>query len=379
MQIDITVHSDPGVVRDEWLALQSTGLTTLYQTYEWCTAWLDTIGRADGVNPQIVVGRGAGGKAVFILPLVIQQHGNYRIVEWLGSNVATYGYGIYDSAFLADGGSGMAPYWPSVLSSLPATDAIWLNHLPAAWRGHPHPLATLFSTRSANQTHQISLKPCYDELYASKRSSSSRRGASRRDRQLCAAGEVKFGRPEDKTRRDQLIDEMIIQQTCQLAARGVHNVFDDGITNFLKKMSELTPDSQVSIFPQYLEVNGRLVAAKLGFVFDGTYWAMISSLDAAELHKFSPGDYALRRTIAACCERELEVFDFATGDSDYKHHWSDSSIALHEIIQARSARGVLWTTAKRASIDAKRIVKNSTYLWPKLAKLRKATLGSVDS
>ena len=374
-QIDITVHWDLAELREDWMTLQSAGATTLYQTYEWCHAWHDTIGMPNGVQAQIVAGRGTDGKIKFILPLATRQHGSYRIVEWLAAQIATYGLGVYDPLFLAQSAQGLAPYWKAIVAALPDADGIWLNHLPETWCGRAHPLGALFTTRSANQTHQITLQPNYAELYETKRSASSRRGAQRRDKQLEAVGDVTFGLPASDADAEQLIDEMIEQHARYLAVRGVHNVLDGGTADFLKQLTRLKSDSQVSIFPQYLHVDGKLVSAKLGFIFDRVYWAMISSLDAADLHRYSPGDYALRKTIAACCERGLETFDFATGDSSYKDHWSDCSISLHEIIQARTARGMLWAAAKRASIDAKRVVKNSAFLWPKLTRFRKTALG----
>ncbi|NNE21915.1 MAG: GNAT family N-acetyltransferase, partial [Rhizobiales bacterium] len=295
-QIDIQVHLDPAELREDWMALQSAGATTLYQTYEWCLAWYNTIGRPNGVQAQIVTGRGADGKIKFILPLAIRQHGSYRIAEWLAAQIATYGLGVYDPSFLAQSALGLTPYWKAIVAALPDADGIWLNHLPETWNGRPHPLSALITTRSANQTHQIALQPNYAELYATKRSANSRRGAQRRDKQLEAVGDVTFGLPASDAEADRLIDEMIKQHARYLAARGVHNVLEDGTADFLKQLTRLTSDSQVSIFPQYLHVDGKLVSTKLGFIFDRVYWAMISSLDAADLHKYSPGDYALRKT-----------------------------------------------------------------------------------
>ncbi|MDH3742766.1 MAG: hypothetical protein OER56_14335, partial [Hyphomicrobiales bacterium] len=65
-QIDITVHWDLAELREDWMTLQSAGATTLYQTYEWCHAWHDTIGMPNGVQAQIVAGHGTDGKIKFI-------------------------------------------------------------------------------------------------------------------------------------------------------------------------------------------------------------------------------------------------------------------------------------------------------------------------
>ncbi len=373
--ISIDVHTDFAPIRDGWLALQSDGISTLYQTYEWCSTWFDAIGKTSGIEPQIVTGRDGNGRLVFILPFCINQHGGYRVIEWMAPAIATYGFGVYDQSFISERDA-LIPYWPRIVSELASCDAIWLRHLPVQWRGVPHPLGRIFTTQSANQTHQITLRPDYDELYVKKRSPDSRRKAKKRDERLLAAGKVTFGSPQTRDAGDTLIDQTIAQHTEHLAARGVHKVLEDGAARFLKQMSKCDQGSAVSILPQYLLVDDELVAAKIGFVYDGVYWAMISSLGGQKaLKKFSPGDFALREIIQACCDNGLELFDFATGDSTYKQHWCDSSVALHEIISARTARGMLWVAAKRAAIDTKRVIKNSPYLWTKLSRLRQVALG----
>ena len=379
MEISVHLETDIDACRDDWLALQSRGATTLYQTFEWCSTWQRVAGTARGSQPLIVIGRGNSGEPVFILPLSIETHGSCRVIEWMAGNVVSYGFGLFDTRFLSQDGKPLEVLWSDILAVLPPCDCIWLRHLPEDWHGFRHPLSGLFSTKSANVTHQISLSSSFDELYAAKRSSSSRRGAHKRDKKLKAAGDLAFGTPQDAAETCALIDAIIAQQAEQLALRGIHNPIDPAAGEFLKAMASGDPKrNSVDILPQFLKVDGELIAAKLGFVFDDTYWAIISSLGGERLQKFSPGDYALRRLIESCCERGLATLDFATGDSDYKHHWADRSIELHELFYAQSAKGKLWCARKRAAVSVKRHIKSSTFWWPKLLKLRRLVLGSAS-
>ena len=379
MQIDIKVHGSIDSVRDDWQRLQGAGVTTLYQTLEWCEAWLATFGETKRPELAIVSGHDNSGTVKFILPLVLSDHGSTRVVEWLAADFATYGWGLFEPDLAASGGEQFAALWPKIVEALPSSDAIWLKHLPARWKGNAHPLSGMFTTPSPNKTYQITLERDYETLYKAKRSSSSRRHAGKRDRRLLEGRDVRLAPPSDVDEGIRLIDEMLVQHKQRLAREGIHNVLDGETADFLKRLADLEDGCPVTMLPLYLTVDERLVAAKIGFVFDGIYWAIVSSLDAGELHRYSPGDFALRRTIKACCERGLTMFDFATGDSDYKQHWADGSIELHELIQPLTARGTLWSAAKRASIDAKRALKNSAYLWPKLVQLRRATLGEKSS
>lgn len=377
--IAIAVHSRTEHVREQWLDLQKGGLSSVYQSYDWCQAWLDVFARDLNVEPCVVTGRDVSGRLRFVLPLSRSRSGGQWIIEWLGAEFATYGLGVYDRDFASTTTSGeVGLIWRDILAALDGSaDIIWLRNMPAVWHGIKHPLAPLFTVRSANQTHQFRLQPDYDSLYVAKRSASSRRGSRKRDKKLFASGTVGFCGNGNAAATDALIAATLRQQAQLLAYRGVHNIFPDQTVQFLSRIAAFDASRQVQLLPVFLMHDETLIAAKLGVVYDNIYWAMVSSLTADETYRrVSPGDLALRELIRRCCDQGVELFDFATGDAEYKDHWSDSSTTLHDSLQARSASGVAWVTAKRAAIDVKRLIKNSPFLWPKLQSLRRTVLGA---
>ncbi|MGH6907836.1 MAG: GNAT family N-acetyltransferase, partial [Aestuariivirga sp.] len=129
------------------------------------------------------------------------------------------------------------------------------------------------------------------------------------------------------------------------------------------------------LLPYPLKFRGESLAVMLGGFHASTYWALISSLSAADLQKYSPGDLALRRTIEACCARGLASFDFAAGDTDYKLHWTDEVIALQALLAASNLRGLAWVCMMGAATLAKRLLKQSPLLRNIAMSLRKALLG----
>ena len=80
-------------------------------------AWLETAGAAAGAKPVIIVGRDPTGDLLFLLPFSIRRRQGCRVLEWMGGQQMTYGYGLYDRRFLRRAGRWFATEGWSVLSA----------------------------------------------------------------------------------------------------------------------------------------------------------------------------------------------------------------------------------------------------------------------
>src|SRR4051794_10478533 len=88
--IELGIHTDIAAAEADWRALQSPMGCSVFQTYEWLSAWQRHVGARNGVTPCIVIGRDASDSALFILPLAIQATGVARQLTWLGSELCDY-------------------------------------------------------------------------------------------------------------------------------------------------------------------------------------------------------------------------------------------------------------------------------------------------
>src|SRR5207249_11331833 len=93
--VRLAVHSEVGELEKEWLDFQVHASGTLYQTYQWCRGWQDTVGPTRGVEPRIITGRETGGRLLFILPFGLRRAHGLRILEWHAGRQCSYGYGLY--------------------------------------------------------------------------------------------------------------------------------------------------------------------------------------------------------------------------------------------------------------------------------------------
>jgi CelD/BcsL family acetyltransferase involved in cellulose biosynthesis len=215
------------------------------------------------------------------------------------------------------------------------------------------------------------LRRDFEGLYAEKRSGETRRGNRKRDARLAQCGDVKFGLPESPDEAHKLLDQMFIHQESRLAESGIHGVFGAAEREFVHRLADIDN----VLLPYYLTINGELAAMMLGGKFDGTFWALISSLNPKLARKHSPGDAALRKMIEACCISGLRCLDLSSGDTPYKFHWADKAIPLREAIHFLTLRGAVWSLGAFGAALSKRIIKQSPTLWPLYQRLRAGLRG----
>jgi CelD/BcsL family acetyltransferase involved in cellulose biosynthesis len=373
--LTLSLHTRIDEIEVLWKGFEKTSQTTFYQTYLWCRAWIETAGKASGSETRVVVATFPGGETAFILPLQIRRRWGVRVLEWLSAPHNGYGHGLFAPSFMAEAQGWFAEHWPEVVAIAGPCDAVALTDMPERTNGLPHPFSQLFNVAGANRSYGMALQPSFDNVYAAKRSGETRRHDRRKLDALKARGEVAFGLPAGRAAVHETLSLMFIQQEQRLAEHGVHGVFGATERSFIHRLAELEDESDPVLLPYRLSFNGETLAVMLGARYGGTFWALISSLGAHDLRKYSPGDLALRKTIEACCEAGLHRFDFAAGDTSYKLHWADETVNLQALIQAANFRGLPFVFAIAAKIALKRLIKKSPASRRLLETLRTALLG----
>jgi CelD/BcsL family acetyltransferase involved in cellulose biosynthesis len=374
-RVAVEICRNADAIEAEWLSFQARAAGTFFQTYQWCKTWLETAGAAVGAEPLIILGRDPSGDLLFLLPFAARDYHGCRVLEWMGGQQMTYGYGLYDRRFLRQAGPWFATEGWSILSELPGIDAIDLAEMPLAWEGHEHPLKSWFSFAGPNFSYLLALSGDYEQIYARKRSGETRRGNRRRDAKLMKAARIEFGLAHERSHMHQLVEDMFEQQRSRLAESGIHGVFNAHEREFVHRLIDLPDAMQPTLLPYYMLADGELEAVALGGHHGGGYWALISSLGSPRLRRYSPGDALLRRTIEACCARGLKFFDFSSGSFDYKLAWADQSVRLYYAVRGLTWRGYAWVLARSLALAAKRLIKRTPLLWNTLSTTRRTLLG----
>lgn len=371
--ITLELYGDFASLEKDWRGLQEKGVCSFYQSFEWCSAWHHTLGVAKKSEPVLVCARNGRGKCVFILPLARQSIGASKIVTWVGVPELTYGFGIYDRDFLANAQARLQELWPRIIDKLKPADAIWLCDQPEILSGQNNPLSFVFTQQNPNRGYRVALNGSYDELFANKRSASSRRGIRKRDKKLQDSGDLKFGLPNSLEEARNVIDRMLDHQSQRLAAKGVTNFYSEQRKSFLYRLVDMRDGSdELILLPYHLTVDGHVVAVMLGGQFQNIYWALIASLTPdTKFHALSPGDYALRATIKDLCDKGFDVLDFAAGDTDYKLHWRDETIQLFDTIVPLTFKGRVWAALRSGRIYLKNTIKKNRVFFDLALRIRK--------
>ena len=359
-----------------WRLAEQSGISTVYQSFDWCNTWLETVGVSRGISPLIVVGQTVFGETKFILPLQLRRGVGFSIVESLTAPQGAYAYGLFQKTFLEEGSSiWFGNHFPDVIAALPHHDVFRLSDSPAHMNGFANPLLSCGGFLAANQSHVMQLQGDFQVLLETKRTSETRRSLRKRDNKLEAAGKLEFGLPASAAEAQALLETMFAHQEKRLAEAGVHNVFSAQEREFIYNLSKVTSSKGTLLRPYFLRLNGDVQAVLLGAHFGNCYWALISSLAESHYLKLSPGDYALRAMLKSLCEDGTTRLDFAAGDTAYKLNWSDQTVPLHLVLRASSICGLLVSSAMLLREKAKRFIKQNIALRDFSFKVRKLLSG----
>lgn len=370
-RLNVAVCQRAEPLREEWLALQETGWVTPYQSFDWVNTWQTAISDVSGEDVRIVTVRDDAGVLHAIFPFAVHNAWGTRVVRWLSESQINYGMPVMSKAFADNIAPDAQWLFGELMSKLEDVDAIHLDKQPAHWGARPNPLTSLFTDVGANSTYLFNLAPDFDELYRQKRSKSTRRNNKRRDVKLEKLGSLEFGLPETPEQSAHVIDTLFKFVESRLAEKGIKDPYGKTGQTFYHALSRLPKDATLQLSPFFLTVGGEIVSVMMGSEFQGVFSGLVCSITDGPQKEFSPGDAALRRTIQACCEKDLKKFDFSAGHSDYKMHWAEDVIPLHDTLHSVTGAGYKYVAIARPGLGTKRLIKRSDWLWRTLKQARK--------
>jgi CelD/BcsL family acetyltransferase involved in cellulose biosynthesis len=371
--VELAVHHDLAAVEPVWRSVQEHGACTAFQSFEWLSAWQHHVGALAGVTPCIVVARNSEGAPLLILPLAVQTRGFVRELTWLGSDLCDY-----NAPLLASGHSAPADFmslWQRIVAQLQSDprsrhDLVRLEKMPPVIGEQPNPMAVLPANLNPSGSYVTKLGTNWDEFYAAKRSSSTRRRDRSKRKHLGEFGEVKFVSADDSAKVLDTLAVLVEQKTKTFERHGIRNLFvRPGYLEFYRALAG-DPRNRSFVHVSRLEVGDQVAAANLGLVFKGSYYHVLASYTDNELSRRGPGAAHLNDLLRYAIERGLSVFDFTIGDERYKRDWCDDVQPLHDHVAVTSWRGMAAAGPAIMLTRLKRTIKQTPVLWAMVVKVR---------
>jgi CelD/BcsL family acetyltransferase involved in cellulose biosynthesis len=349
-----------------WRTLETEGHAYAFQAWSWVTAWQAEVGARAGISPCPVLVESAEGEPLLILPLGTRRSGRLTRLEWLGGDLSDYhGPLLRELPGALQSPDGFRSLWQRILRELPPFDLVHFERQPETIGTLRNPFLSLECSLHPCRAHSTGVSGTLDEFLASKRSTSWRRKERRKERRLADHGEVQFIIASTPEEIDELLPEMMRQKSRSYHDLGANDLF--AVPGYREFLTRLTRDHVDDGFV-------FLCALRVGEVLEATYWGVVRgtrfyhllpTYAVDELTRYAPGNLLLRHMFQWCLDNGIEVFDFTSGDDEYKTPWCDQSMALYDYFEGITRRG----KTRQAVVRIKRGIKKRVKRSPKLLEL----------
>jgi CelD/BcsL family acetyltransferase involved in cellulose biosynthesis len=379
-RLDLSIGRDLAGIETEWRAFEAEADCTAFQTFEWLSAWMRNIAPHERVTPAIVVGRTAERRILFMMPLAVEEASLTRRLAWLGSDLCDYNGPLLARDFGRHvGEAGFPGLWRDILDRLRADaklrpDIVILEKMPETIGSQANPFMALPVAANPSGAYLAHLSGTWDEFYAARRSSATRRRDRTKRKRLAALGEVRFTTPDTLPAIGDSLSTLFVQKARSFAKMGVADIFRrPGWAEFYREVAARSANRGL-VHVSRLEVGDDPAAVNLGLVFKNRYHHILASYDDGEVSRYGPGAAHLHDLMGYAIEHGCEAFDFTIGDEGYKRDWSDTRITLYDHRAALSWRGALAVLPATLAARLKRMIKQTPCLWQAATRLR-ALLG----
>jgi CelD/BcsL family acetyltransferase involved in cellulose biosynthesis len=359
----LSASSDIAALEAEWRRLEANALVTPYQAYDWVRPFVETIGRAEGMEFRFVRIEDEHGGLLALFPLVITRRLGTGFAEFIGGKHANYHMALYRPDFAeALDATATRVLLEEIGTAIGGIDAIFLINQPISWQGIANPPAGLAAGQSPSRAYKLALEPGDGEstLRRSMSKHARKKMTTKRNR-FAELGPSELVRAQSETEIAHVLDTFLAQKAARFAQMGVPDPFaTPAIRDFLYRGAIGSPGHPPVIELYSLDLSGRSVATYVGAVQDKRFSGMATSFELASgAARSSPGEILLIELIKRKCQAGLTMFDLGIGEARYKTTICDDSDELVDTFFPLTAKGRAYARYSQAKRALKRRVKAS--------------------
>ncbi len=310
-------------------------------------------------------------RLMMILPMARMCRFGISALHWAADNSNDFNAPIIDPHFVPQlTPAKVEKIWALLAKNDPTVDAICLKRQPERIAGHVNPFVTSRSTNSSCSSHSLTLRTGWTELYASIRSTKSRRRLREKFKKLRKSGRVSFRSVRDPVARRIFVEQILSWKSRQLEGAGERNPFEDGSTGSGLRSTVLDfarRDRDARKLRVYgLFVDGKPQAGLIGFASGDTFSMLTMAYAPDSDGSTSPGLCLLLKTLELTARSDLKAYDFLAGDEPYKFEWCDTHTGLFDNFIGMTASGLFLALTLRLRLEVKKAIKSNTFLFGRL-------------
>lgn len=359
----------------DWRELAATAPASAYQTEAFVLAWLDTLGKARGLQPMFVRARDAAGRAIAILCLGIEKHGGIRRAIFLGGKETNFNLGL----FRAPDRFGRADIEALLREAAQALgrgapDVFVLANQPRTWAGTANPFCLLTHQASPSYGYGTQLTTDAEAYFAARHSKERRKKLRKKETHLARIGALSHVSAAEHETLQAGLAAFFAQKQARCEAQALDADFSDpAVQAFYTKLAAPRSGAAPALELHQLRCGSRIVAVFGGMRHRDQFSGMIISFDDdPEIARSSPGELLLTKAIASECRSGVANFDLGIGEADYKATYCETPIPLIDVLYPLNAKGTLYAAALAAQLRLKRAIKQQPRFFSTMQKLKRA-------
>jgi CelD/BcsL family acetyltransferase involved in cellulose biosynthesis len=350
----LAIHTSFAECEALWRRAMATGAAYGFQSFEWLSAWQDTIGAAENVRPYLVHLVDRRGRPLMVLPLGIYLDRGLRMLRPLGAVVSDYNAPVIDPEFArAVTADDIARLWTAILKLLPEVDLVWLRRMPETVEGVPNPLVASPGAEPIENGYAASL-PADGAAFRAAHASLLRETRKKR-KGMRGKGEVAFSVAASADETLAALRALMPQKSRRWRESNNRDLFaEPAYCAFYERISR-TPIPDGGAWACSLRAGDTVVATHWGLRFKDRLYCLLLGREEGEWARYSPGSLLIEDMIEQCiADPQLQVFDFTAGEEPFKRRWADQTLRLYEFIAPCTLVGGGFVAAYRAKERLKR-------------------------
>jgi CelD/BcsL family acetyltransferase involved in cellulose biosynthesis len=335
----LTIFNTTDEAEAIWRKAQHSTQCYVFQSFDWCHAWMETVGSRQGVTPRIAHISLDEGNVELLLPLQLQRkRAGVVTLGFLGGRQTDHAAPIiYGAAPAKLDRLDLRTSLKHILRQCDA-DVLDLRALRASVGNLENPLLHERHNRSSVRTYSLRLSGTWTDFAESRLSSKHRAESRRRWRKLAREGQLQFVVERSGAQAQAITRWLIEHKLAQLPADKAET-FEAGREFLLSITSRpfLDPSVRVSA----LTLDHQILAAHLGVVWQDSLVGIQTAYDPA-WRTYGPGRLLMESLLQYAFKQNFQEFDFSIGDGQYKEIYCDFSEPLFWMTYPRTVRGTVY-------------------------------------